>query len=103
VGTPRDYLRTTLAFAKTEGLSSIAIGRHSRVHPSARLVDTAVWDEVEIGPDVELTECIVADGVSIPRRTKLTNCAIVPALGRREIGAERRVGDLIVVDLGREA
>jgi mannose-1-phosphate guanylyltransferase len=81
VGTPEDYLETALAFARMEGLASLPVGRGSRIDPSARLVDTAVWDDVEIGPGVELTRCVVGDGARVTAGTRLRDCAVVPAAG----------------------
>jgi mannose-1-phosphate guanylyltransferase/phosphomannomutase len=64
IGTPADYLQTSLELARSEGDRLIST-RGSRIDPRARIVRSAVWDDVRIGPDAELTECIVADGVTI--------------------------------------
>ncbi len=62
VGTPDDYLRTTLAFS-AEGN---AVGRHTTVDAAARVTRSVLWDDVEIGPGASLTDCIVTDGVRVP-------------------------------------
>ncbi len=66
IGTPRDYLDTSLAVARAEGLSAPPLGRGSRVASSARLVRTMVWDDVQVEAGCELVDCIVGDGVRLP-------------------------------------
>jgi mannose-1-phosphate guanylyltransferase len=62
VGTPDDYLRTTLAFS-TAGSD---VGRHTTIDAAARVTRSVLWDDVEVGPGASLTECIVTDGVRVP-------------------------------------
>jgi NDP-sugar pyrophosphorylase family protein len=62
VGTPADYLRTTLAFT-TAGSD---VGRRTTIAASATITRTALWDDVEVGADASLTDCIVTDGVRVP-------------------------------------
>lgn len=100
VGTPEDYLATALAFARAEGLRTLPIGRSSRVHPSSRIADTAIWDDVEIGARVELVRCVIGDGVRIPDGARFEDCAIVPAFDRTLADGEV-VGDLLVVKMTR--
>lgn len=108
IGTPADYLRTSLDVARLEssaeqGFSpdndTIPIGARSRVAPGARLVRTAVWDDVTIEDGVELTDCVVGDGARVPAGARLAKRVLVPA-GRVEArpGAGR-VGDLLVTPL----
>jgi NDP-sugar pyrophosphorylase family protein len=99
VGTPADYLTTTLAFARLEGSAVLPPGRDARVHSSARLVDTAIWDGVNIEPQVELVRCVVGDNANIPAGTQLKNAAIVPAAGRKPTPGERLMGDLLIADI----
>jgi len=96
VGTPEDYLATAFAFARAEGLASMPIGRASRVDPSSHIVDTAIWDDVEVGRDVELVRCVVGDGARIPDGTYFEDCAIVPAAGLTPLDTERIAGGLLV-------
>ena len=62
VGTPDDYLRTTLAFS-TAGSD---VGRHTTVDAAARVTRSVLWDDVDVGPGASLTDCIVTDGVRVP-------------------------------------
>jgi len=66
VGTPRDYLVHCLALAAREGRPESLTGAGSRIDPSARLVDSVIWDRVEIGADSALERTIVTDGVVVP-------------------------------------
>jgi len=70
VGTTEDYRRTSHAFAKREDRAGSTVGLRSRIHPSARIVDSILWDDVEVGADAVIEECIVTDGATIAARTK---------------------------------
>lgn len=63
VGTPADYLRTSLAFSQ----SGVDAGRGSRIAASANVTASVLWEDVDIADDVTLGECIVTDGVQVPR------------------------------------
>jgi mannose-1-phosphate guanylyltransferase len=75
VGTPADYLNAALAMARSEGSPSVGPG--SRIDETARVVDTVIWDDVEVGAGASLTRCIVGDRVTIPAGASFHNCAIV--------------------------
>jgi mannose-1-phosphate guanylyltransferase len=66
VGTPGDYWRTSQAFAAASGLTGSIIGRGARIDASARVTQSILWDDVEVGAGVVLDECIVTDGVRVP-------------------------------------
>jgi NDP-sugar pyrophosphorylase family protein len=95
IGTPSDYLATSVALAETEG-DFLANGRRVRLEDSARTVRTAVWDDVTIGRNVELVECIVGDGVRVPDGARYSRCAIVPAGVRVPAPDERLEGGLLI-------
>jgi mannose-1-phosphate guanylyltransferase len=99
VGTPADYLATALAVARAEGLPALAPGRDSRVAESARLIDTVVWDRVQIGAGARLVRCVVGDGARIPDGSSFEDCAIVPAAGIEPETSERLVGNLLVATM----
>ena len=87
VGTPADYLDACLAFGAAEGVGP-QVGQRSAIDPSARLVDTVVWDDVRVGAGATLDRCVVADGVEIPAGASFRNCAMI-----------QRDGELIVADI----
>lgn len=87
VGTPADYLDACLAIGRSEKTGP-QIGPGSVVDPTARLVDTVVWDGARIGEDATLERCVVADDVEIPAGARFSNCAII-----------QRDGQLVVTDI----
>jgi NDP-sugar pyrophosphorylase family protein len=96
IGTPRDYLETSVGLAKLEG-DRLADGARVVRPPSARLVRTAVWDDVVIGHEAELIDCVVADGVRLPDGARYEGCAIVPATTAEGVplSPDRASGDRI--------
>jgi NDP-sugar pyrophosphorylase family protein len=98
IGTPADYLDTSLRLARTEG-DRMTAGQRCRIDAAARLERTAVWDDVAIGAGAQLTMCVVADGVTIPAGAVYTGCSIVRAEGRAAAPGERLEGDLLIADI----
>jgi NDP-sugar pyrophosphorylase family protein len=95
VGTPAEYLRTSLDLAAREG--DHLVGTNGvRVDPSAELRRTAVWDNVQIGPDSRIEECILCDGVELPQGSRYRRCAIVPFTGRPPDEGEAVDGALLI-------
>jgi len=97
IGTPTDYLETSIHLAGTEG-DRMKAGRGRGFDPSASIVRSAVWDDVTIGRGAELTDCIVCDGVQIPAGARYTRCAIVPAPDRPPKAGQRIEGSLLISD-----
>lgn len=77
IGTPADLLHTSLELVEAEGDQFVA--ESARVHASAVVERTALWDDVTVGAGARLRECIVADGARIPDGASYDRCAIVPA------------------------
>lgn len=94
IGTPRDCLETSLALAQTEGPR--LTGARCRIHESAALLRTVVWDDVAVGAGAILRDCIVGDGAQIPPGARFERCAIVPAGSRIPGNGERLEGHLLV-------
>jgi mannose-1-phosphate guanylyltransferase len=106
IGTPADYLATSLAFAGGAAeaplsLPSVLAGVRVTVAPSARLVRTILWDDVEVGEDASLSECVVADGVRVPPGVRWTRLAVVPAACCAPGAGNWHVGDLLLSPLDR--
>lgn len=87
VGTPSDYLATSLLVAQREGRAALPVGARSTIAPTATLTRTAVWDDAVVGAGCRLDECIVADGVRLPAGTTLRRRICIPAACT---GAEQR-------------
>jgi len=81
VGTPSNYLETTLEIGRREGAAVPQIGRGTAIDRSARIADSVIWDRAEVGPGVTLERCVVADGVRIPAGRRFANCAIIQGEG----------------------
>jgi NDP-sugar pyrophosphorylase family protein len=63
IGTVTDYWKTSVAFNQWTGRHD---GEGVNIAPSARVVRSILWDNIEIGAGVMLDECIVTDGVRVP-------------------------------------
>jgi NDP-sugar pyrophosphorylase family protein len=61
IGTVEDYLATSRLLAATSPTESTAT-----IHPSARIIDSILWDNVDIGARSVVERCIVTDAVRIP-------------------------------------
>jgi NDP-sugar pyrophosphorylase family protein len=97
IGTPADYLRTSLALA-TDGPASLT-GARSRIAPDARLTRTIVWDDVTLEAGVTLTDCVVGDRVRLPAGLALERRVVVPAGSVEPEPADEVRGDLLVAPL----
>ena len=98
IGTPADYLRTSLALAASEGSRLIGTNR-VRVESETVLTDTAVWDDVVIGRGARLDHTIVCDGARIPPGARYSHCVILPAPGQSAAAGERKENDLLISPL----
>ena len=98
VGTPADYLATSLSIAESEGRSAVPLGEHSDVHATSTLTRTAVWDDVVIGAGCHLVDCVVADAVRLPKNSVYERQVIVVA-GQHPPADGHRLGDLWICPL----
>ncbi len=105
IGTPADYAATVQAIAAAEGRSPVSLGHRSRIHPTARVDRSILWDDVVVGADCVVTGCVLADGVRLPAGTILHGRAVIRA-GAADTGEsapapanETRLGNLRVVPL----
>ena len=97
IGTPDDYLHTSLLLARREGNASLR-GARARVDPTARVDESILWDDVEVGARSILQGCIVVDGARVPDDTSWNGVTLRPAIGDLAPG-ERRIGELAVAPL----
>ena len=81
VGTVGDYWRTSMAFMQREGQSGSSVGRSARIDPAARIDESILWDDVEMGAGAAVEKCIVTDGVSIPAGAQYQNAVLVAGEG----------------------
>jgi mannose-1-phosphate guanylyltransferase len=97
IGTPADYLRTSLLLAAREGRGRLH-GSNVRIDPTARVEGSILWDDVEVGTGSQLRESVVTDGVRVPADTSWTGVTIRRADGELA-PTERRIGDLAIASL----
>ena len=55
---------------RKEGQTGSSVGRSERIDPSARISESILWDDVEVGAEAVVDQCIVTDGVSIPAHAR---------------------------------
>jgi mannose-1-phosphate guanylyltransferase len=96
IGTPDDYLRTSLLLSRREGID--AHGTGTRVDATARIEDSILWDDVEVGAGSMLRQCIVTDGARVPEDTSWVGVTLRRANGELAPG-ERRIGDLAIASI----
>ena len=100
IGTPGDYLATSLALAGSD--RSALVGSGCRISPSARVGRTILWDDVILEDDATVDDCIVTDGARIPAGARMERAIVMPArLAARlvPIPGQRVVHDLLAVPL----
>jgi NDP-sugar pyrophosphorylase family protein len=96
IGTPSDYLATSLLLAERDQESTR--GAHVDIHPSARVERTILWDDVTVEEGAMLKECVVADGVRVPGDTSWHGVSLRVASGELAEG-ERRYENLAIANL----
>ncbi len=89
IGTPQDYLQTSLQFAAQEDVALPVCGRRCSIDSSAVIEDSVLWDDVIVEADAVLTRSVIADGVRIPAGARFEDAAII----RRPIGYTPEFGE----------
>ena len=97
IGTPGDYLATSLQFSGREGGLGL-VGVQSTVAPSARVEQSIIWDDVTVEAGVMLRECVVTDGVRVPADTSWHGVSLRVARGPLEPG-EREYDGMAIATL----
>lgn len=97
IGTPADYLDTSLAIAARDG-HRLEPGARSQIDPSARVEGSILWDDVVVEAGAMLRDCIVTDGVRVPADTSWHGVTLRVARGELA-PQERRINGLAVSSL----
>ena len=95
IGTPADYLNTSLRFGSRVPLDSARGKPDPGSRPDARLEQCVVWEDVEVPDDVQLRRCILTDGVRVPAGSSWENVTVRVAHGEL-MASERLVGELAI-------
>jgi NDP-sugar pyrophosphorylase family protein len=102
IGTPADYLNTSLAVAASEGNRLVGTNGVT-VESETLLTDTAVWDDVVIGRGARLERTVVCDGARIRAGSQYSGCVLLPAAGRLPGPGERIEDGLLIAPLAPAA
>ena len=86
IGTPDDYLRTSLHCSTTRSRAQQTRGSSAKIDRTARVEDSILWDDVEVGAGSRLRRCIVTDGVHVPDGTSWTGVTLRRADGESSPG-----------------
>jgi mannose-1-phosphate guanylyltransferase len=97
IGTPADYLDTSLRLDEREGHHAVA-GPQTRVDSTARVERSILWDDVVVEAGTMLRECVVTDGVRVPADTSWHGVTMRVADGELAPG-EHRIDDLAIASL----
>jgi len=97
IGTPQDYLQTSLLLAAQEGSPLPLTGRNCAIDAGAIVEESVLWDDVVVEAEAMVARSIVADGVRIPAGARFEEAAII----RRPVGytpefGEELIGNLLV-------
>lgn len=92
IGTPADYLSTALLLAERDGHAT-PHGARPRIHPTATVESSILWDNVEVGEGAMVRQCVVTDGVRVPADTSWIGVTIRPA------GDELAAGETLIENL----
>ena len=95
MGTPRDYLLSSLSLARQEGRSLPLVGRNCAIDATSTIEESVLWDDVVVEAGAVLSRSVVSDGVSVPAGARFEETAIV----RRPAGYAPLVGEDIVGSL----
>ena len=96
IGTPADYLVTSLQIARLEGGTSRLRGGRSSVDVRARVIRTVLWDGVTVDAGADLVDCIVGDDVRVPPGARYRRAAIVRGEHREPGPGEELIDQLLV-------
>ncbi len=95
IGTPSDYLDTSLTLATREVIDTVG---NAQVSPTARVERSLLWDDVIVEDGAMLRECVVTDGVRVPADTSWHGVTIRIASDELAPG-ERRIDGLAIGSL----
>ena len=97
IGTPADYLATSLLLDRREGGAG-RTGARTSVHASAQVIDSILWDDVTVEAGAHLRECVVTDGVRVPADTSWHGVSLRQATGTL-VSGEREYDGLAISEL----
>lgn len=100
IGTPADYLATVRALAAAEH-RALDRGADARVHATATVSGSVLWDGVTVGAGADVRDSILGDGVVVPAGQQLSGVAVVRRVAAPAAADGRADGDLWIAPLDR--
>ena len=100
------YLDISIEMLREKGASYVG-GKNNRISPDASIVDSLLWDNVQVSEGAQIKRVVLADDVFIPANEVITNAVVVPyALVRGKTPPEKAQrgvvqGENFVVPLSR--
>lgn len=76
LSTLQRYLEISVEMLKDGGRSYFA-GANSVISPGSDVVDSIIWDNVEVGDGAVVNRCVLADKVTIPAGERIENSIVV--------------------------
>ncbi len=76
LSTLQRYLEISVEMLKDGGRSYFA-GANSVISPASEVVDSIIWDNVEVGDGAVVNRCVLADKVTIPAGERIENSIVV--------------------------
>jgi mannose-1-phosphate guanylyltransferase len=93
IGTPADYLDTSLRLAAQDRDNVSPDG--SRIDSTAHIERSIVWNDVSVEAGARLHECIVTDGVRVPGHTSWERVTLRAVAANEALAPnEQRIGEL---------
>jgi NDP-sugar pyrophosphorylase family protein len=77
LSTLRRYLEISVELLKERAISYVS-GEKSIIDPTASIVDSILWDEVEVGAGAIINRAVLADRVIVPAGEVVENAVVVP-------------------------
>ena len=101
IGTPADYLDTSLRLSRGDQTQLVEPGAH--IASGARLSDTICWTGAVVEEGAELDSCIVCSGACVPRGSRYYRSVLLPTDELANVPDDYRQGALTVWPLDSQA
>lgn len=80
IGTPRDYLETSLALAARESRGPL-LGVRTTIASTAHVIDSVLWDDVHVEDGARVERCVLTDGTTVSAGTSLADVVVINGVG----------------------
>jgi NDP-sugar pyrophosphorylase family protein len=77
LSTLQRYLDISVEMLKENG-ASVVTGKHNQISASARIVDSVLWDDVQVGRHAVIERAVLADDVHVGPGETIRDAIVVP-------------------------